>query len=125
MVTKIEISQTFKFLCFGKTSSYEFCPDKQNFLQMKPFQLYLPFCILSCFVSCKGKKRIDVDTVDESYQLNIDSPVAPQPLIAAAWEQSNYDVIDLLLSFDADVCNSYTSLPETNKPKPLFYQVII
>ena len=79
-------------------------------------------CIMFLLV---GKKRIDVDTVDESYQLDMNSPVAPQPLVAAAWEQSNYDVIDQLLSFDADVCNSYTSLPETNKPKPLFYQVNI
>ena len=84
------------------------------------------YCGIACIMLLLvGKKRIDVDTVDESYQLDMNSPVAPQPLVAAAWEQSNYDVIDQLLSFDADVCNSYTSLPETNKPKPLFYQVNI
>ena len=51
-------------------------------------------------------------------------PIAPQPLVAAAWEQSNYDVIDQLLTFDADVCNSYSSQPDTNPIKPLFYQVL-
>ena len=103
------------YLCYGITCIM--------ILLVLCYSLYYGIaCIMLLLV---GKKRIDVDTVDESYQLDMNSPVAPQPLVAAAWEQSNYDVIDQLLSFDADVCNSYTSLPETNKPKPLFYQVNI
>jgi len=79
-------------------------------------------CVICAFVST-GKKRVDVDTLDHSYQLSLDSELVPQPLVAAAWEQSNYDVIDQLLLLDADVCNSYSNQPETNPAKPLFYQV--
>lgn len=83
------------------------------------------FTSLCVYSSCilTGKKRIDVDTLDDCYQLDMESPIAPQPLVAAAWEQSNYEVIDQLLLCDPDVCMSYTSQPDTNKPKPLFYQV--
>ncbi|KAF6024374.1 hypothetical protein EB796_017286 [Bugula neritina] len=73
----------------------------------------------------ESKKRVDVDTLDHSYQLSLDSELVPQPLVAAAWEQSNYDVIDQLLLLDADVCNSYSNQPEINPAKPLFYQTIL
>jgi len=79
-------------------------------------------CVTCAFVYT-GKKRVDVDTLDHSYQLSLDSELVPQPLVAAAWEQSNYDVIDQLLLLDADVCNSYSNQPEINPAKPLFYQV--
>ncbi|XP_067937745.1 uncharacterized protein [Watersipora subatra] len=73
----------------------------------------------------EGKKKVDVDTLDHSYQLDMSSPIAPQPLIVAAWEQGNYDTVDQLLLFDVDVCNSYSNKPDTNLPKPLFYQTLL
>jgi len=67
-----------------------------------------------------------VDTLDHSYQLDMDSPEVSQPLVVAAWEQGNYDVINQLLVYEADVCNSYSNQDHSiNPPKPIFYQVSV
>ena len=76
----------------------------------------------------------DVAPDDPNYNMfeNIDFQLADpdkfprvsQPLIAAAWEQENYDVIEMLMTYKPDVSSLYAN-QTTQEPKPLFFHVSI
>ena len=66
---------------------------------------------------------IDVNTKDFSHTLQFGHhPHTPQPLLAAAWEQNNYDIVDAIMEFQPDTSIMYSN-GQDERPKPLFFQV--
>ena len=65
----------------------------------------------------------DVNTQDVSYMYRYpNSPRVPQPLLAAAWEQDNYDIIDLLMTYKPDTSLVYVN-HRWKQQMPLFFHV--
>jgi len=68
---------------------------------------------------------MDVNTKDYCYQYHWrDTPLAPRPLVAASWESSSYDSVDVIMELNPDTRVLWTPDNEAkNPPKPVFFQV--
>ena len=65
----------------------------------------------------------DVNTQDCSYLYHYpNSPQVKQPLLAAAWELDNCDVIDVLMKCHPDTSQLYVN-HRWKQPMPLFFHV--
>ena len=69
--------------------------------------------------------NMDVDTKDHSYQYHFrEYPEVPRPVIAASWESSSYESVDVIMELNPNTRVLWTPGPEsTNPPKPVFFQV--
>lgn len=71
-------------------------------------------------------ENIDINTKDHSYQYNyVDYQCVPQPLLASAWEQNDYGVVDVLMELGVDTATMFSYGGVDEKPKPLFFQVCL
>ena len=68
--------------------------------------------------------NINVNTKDYSYQLAAPkTPVAPRPLLVAVWETRCLETVDIMMELGADTSVLFSSEPNREKPKPLFFHV--
>lgn len=68
--------------------------------------------------------NINVNTKDYSYQFAAPkTPVAPRPLLVAVWETRCLETVDILMELGADTSVLFSSEPDKEKPKPLFFHV--
>nr|XP_022329606.1 uncharacterized protein LOC111128325 [Crassostrea virginica] len=69
--------------------------------------------------------NINVNTKDYSYQLAAPkTPVAPRPLLVAVWETRCLETVDIMMELGADTSVLFSSEPDREKPKPLFFHVL-
>ena len=65
-----------------------------------------------------------MNTKDYSYQLAAPkTPVAPRPLLVAVWETRCLETVDIMMELGADTSVLFSSEPDREKPKPLFFHV--
>lgn len=68
--------------------------------------------------------NINVNTKDYSYQFAAPkTPVAPRPLLVAVWETRCLETVDIMMELGADTSVLFSSEPDKEKPKPLFFHV--
>lgn len=68
--------------------------------------------------------NINVNTKDYSYQFAAPkTPVAPRPLLVAVWETRCLETVDIMMELGADTSVLFSSEPDKDKPKPLFFHV--
>ncbi|KAJ8304772.1 hypothetical protein KUTeg_018355 [Tegillarca granosa] len=81
--------------------------------------------IIRKWISDHIMENIDINTKDHSYQYNyVDYQCVPQPLLASAWEQNDYGVVDVLMELGVDTATVFSYGGVDEKPKPLFFQLI-
>lgn len=70
--------------------------------------------------------NMDVDTKDHSYQYHFQEyPEVPRPVIAASWESSSFESVDVIMELNPNTRVLWTPGPEsTNPPKPVFFQIL-
>ncbi|XP_011424648.3 uncharacterized protein [Magallana gigas] len=69
--------------------------------------------------------NINVNTKDYSYQFAAPkTPVAPRPLLVAVWETRCLETVDIMMELGADTSVLFSSEPDKEKPKPLFFHVL-
>lgn len=65
-----------------------------------------------------------MNTKDYSYQFAAPkTPVAPRPLLVAVWETRCLETVDIMMELGADTSVLFSSEPDKEKPKPLFFHV--
>lgn len=68
--------------------------------------------------------NINVNTKDYSYQFEApNTPVAPRPLLVAVWETRCLETVDIMMELGANTSVLFSSEPDKEKPKPLFFHV--
>ncbi|XP_061174059.1 uncharacterized protein LOC133183117 [Saccostrea echinata] len=69
--------------------------------------------------------NINVNTKDYSYQFAApNTPIAPRPLLVAVWETRCLETVDIMMELGADTSVLFSSEPDKEKPKPLFFHVL-
>ncbi|XP_048737125.1 uncharacterized protein LOC125652169 isoform X2 [Ostrea edulis] len=69
--------------------------------------------------------NINVNTKDYSYQFEApNTPVAPRPLLVAVWETRCLETVDIMMELGANTSVLFSSEPDKEKPKPLFFHVL-